>query len=103
MLILFSARAMVALILIICCSFQLQKQKSITVLLTPGAHARLQFGAEKLASSLKEIGYEVKMQTGVTVPAGKAVVITQRNDKLIKFSNNSLANLPIKKRSVFNL
>lgn len=99
MLILFSARAMVALILIICCSFQLQKQKSITVLLTPGAHARLQFGAEKLASSLKEIGYEVKMQTGVTVPAGKAVVITQRNDKLIKFSNNSLANLPIKKEA----
>lgn len=58
------------------CAFQPRKEKAIVLVVSPTAHARLHYGAEKLAEALTATGYKVTTSKKNSIPGDNAIIIT---------------------------
>lgn len=71
-------------------------------MLSPNAHARLIFGAEKLAASLKVAGYKVKIEKNGSIPKTDAIIISHAGDPLAS-KTGELARVNNKKKEGFTI
>src|SRR3990170_4966719 len=88
-------RSLVAIVsMLFLCSFQPRKEKTIVLVISPTAHARLQYGAEKLAEALSLAGYKTTVTKKNTVPKDDAIIITNVQDPLFEITQKHQSNRP---------